>query len=115
MTGSAWRPSCTATTICGSHSPPLLAPLQLRDEEDLATRPDRLVIADLVDLAVDRDRGLLDQMLAEPRIELVHRLDDAAQVLGLDLELAHTAGVAPAETGSERDPRRHQGRVLPGV
>src|SRR5207237_10386637 len=83
MTGSAWRPSCTATTICGSHSPPLLAPLQLRDEEDLAARPDRLVIADLVALAVDRDRGLLDQMLAEPRQELVHRLDHAAHARGL--------------------------------
>jgi hypothetical protein len=54
-----------------------------------------------VDLAVDGDGGFLFEVMAEPRIEFVHFLDDAAQVPGLDSELAHAAGVAPAEAGGE--------------
>ncbi len=44
----------------------------------------RLEIADLVDLAIDRDRGFLLQMLAEPGIEPVQFLDHAAQAFRLD-------------------------------
>ena len=46
-------------------------------------------------------------MLAEAGVELVHRLDDAAQVLGLDREFAHAAGVPPAEAGGTHDPGGH--------
>jgi len=54
-----------------------------------------------VDLAVDRDGGLFFEVVAEPRVELVHLADHAAQVFGLDLKLAHAAGIAPAEAGGD--------------
>src|SRR5437762_11262304 len=62
-----------------------LTAFELRDEEDLAALADLLEIAGLVvDLAVDRDGGLLFKVLAKPRIELVERLDHVAQALRLD-------------------------------
>jgi hypothetical protein len=46
-------------------------------------------------------------MLADAGVEPVHRLDDAAQISGLDGEFAHAAGVAAAEAGGEDNPRGH--------
>src|SRR5262245_43712389 len=82
-----------------------LSALDLRDEEDFAALAERLQIADLVDLAVDGDGGLFFEMRAEARIELVERLDDAAQVSRRDLEFAHAAGVAAAEPARQGHPR----------
>src|SRR5712692_5368528 len=84
---------------------PELPAFELGDEEDLAAFADRLEIGGLVDRAVDRDGGFFDEVLAEAGVEAVHFLDDAAQVLGLDREFAHTAGVAAAEPGRELNPR----------
>ena len=77
------------------------ATFEFGDEEDLATRADRLEIGGLVEGAVDRDGGFFFEVMAQARVELVHRLDDAAQVSGFDLKFAHAAGVAPAEAGGE--------------
>src|SRR5215469_17725203 len=74
-----------------------LSALELGDEEDFAAFADRLEIGGLMEGAVDRDGGLLFEMLTEAGVEAVHLLDDAAQVFGLDLEFAHAAGVAAAE------------------
>jgi hypothetical protein len=58
-----------------------------------------------VEGTVDRDGGFLLEVLAQVGVELVHGLDDAAQVPGLDGEFAHAAGVAAAETRGEDNPR----------
>jgi hypothetical protein len=34
---------------------------------------------------IDRDGGFFDEMLTQGGVEFVHRLDDAAQVFGLDV------------------------------
>src|SRR5579862_2564925 len=73
------------------------AAFELGDEEDFAALTDRLVVSDLVDLAVDRDGGFFLQVLAEAGIAPIHFLNHVAQDLCLDLELPHAAGVAPAE------------------
>src|SRR4051812_7742620 len=70
-----------------------LTALDLRDEEHLGARRDRLEVAGLVDRAVDRDGGLLLQVLAQTGEQPVHLPDNAAEVLRLDLELRHAAGV----------------------
>ena len=57
--------------------------------------------------AVDRDGGLFFEVVAQSGVELVHRLDDAAQISGLDLKFAYSAGVAAAEPGGEDDARSH--------
>src|SRR5579863_718857 len=63
------------------------AAFELGDEENLAARPHRLEIGGLVmDRAVDRDGGFFDEMLAEPGIEPVERLQDVAHRLRLDVE-----------------------------
>ena len=54
---------------------------------------------------VDRDGGFFFEVVAETRVELVHRLDDAAQVLGLDLKFTHPTGVTAAEPGGKDDAR----------
>src|SRR5438105_4324248 len=72
------------------------AAFELGDEEDFRAGLERLEVADLVDLAVDGDGGLLLEVLAQAGIEPVHFLDDAAQRLRRDGELPHPAGVAPA-------------------
>jgi addiction module RelE/StbE family toxin len=82
-------------------------PFELWDEEDLAARADRLEIGGLVDRAVDCDDGFFFAVVAQAGVELVHRLDDAAQVPGLDLKFAHPAGVAAAEPCGEDDPGSH--------
>src|SRR5215831_3395304 len=84
-----------------------LSPLELGNEEDFAAFTDRLEIGGLVKGAVDRDGGFLFEMLTEAGVEAVHRLDDAAQVPGLDRKFTHAAGVAAAETGREHNPRGH--------
>jgi hypothetical protein len=89
-----------------------LPSLEFGDEEDFATFADRLEVGGLVDCAVDRDGGFFDEMLAEAGVEAVHFLDDAAQVLGLDRELALAAGVAAAEPAGERNPRGHYNASL---
>src|SRR5512133_2729069 len=81
----------------------LLTALDLRNEIDLAARPQRVVVADFMDLAVDGDAGRLLQMLAEAGIARVQRPDDIARALRLDLELLHAAGVAAAEAADEHD------------
>src|SRR5271168_1976482 len=87
---------------------------ELRDEEHLRARPDDLVVADVVDRAVDRHRGLLLEMLAKPGKAAIHLLDDAAQGLGLDLELGHAAGIGAAETVGQDHPRGHaRGSIRP--
>src|SRR6267142_5489831 len=83
------------------------ATFEFGDEEDLATRADRLEIGGLVEGAVDRDGGFFFEVMAQARVELVHRLDDAAQVSGFDLKFAHAAGVAAAEAGGEDYARGH--------
>ena len=65
-----------------------------------------------MDRAVDRDGGFFFEMLAEAGVEAVHFLDDAAQVLRLDREFAHAAGVAAAEPGGEDEPARPSLSVL---
>src|SRR5436305_1549445 len=83
-----------------------LAAFELWDKEDFAARADPLKIArGVVDLAVDRDGGLLLEVLAEPGIELVERLDDVAKALRLDVEFALAGGVAPAEPARQDDLR----------
>src|SRR5215472_4950287 len=62
-----------------------LTALDLRNEEHLRPGRDRLEIAGLVDRPVDRDGGLLLQVLAQPRKQPVHLADDPAQVLRLHL------------------------------
>src|SRR5215469_17146740 len=84
-----------------------LSAFEFGDEEDFATLADRLEIGGLVEGAVDRDGGFLFQMLTEAGVEAVHLPDNATQVLGLDLEFAHTAGVAATEPGCEHNPRSH--------
>src|SRR5271154_1506706 len=87
------------------------AAFELGDEEDLAALADHLVIADLVvDLAVDRDGGLLLEVLAEAGKPPVHFLDPVAQGLGLDRELPHAAGIAPAEAARQNDTRGSGGQ-----
>src|SRR5215472_2583404 len=79
------------------------AAFQLGDEEDLAALAQLLEVPGLVvDLAVDRDGRLRFEMLAEPGIHLIERLDDVAQALRLDLELPPAAGIAAAEAARER-------------
>jgi hypothetical protein len=58
-------------------------------------------------------RWFFFEMLAEARVEAVHFLDDAAQVLRLDGEFAHAAGVAAAEPAGEHNPRGHTRSFLP--
>src|SRR6266704_6282752 len=79
------------------------AAFELRAETDLAALADRLEVGDLVDLAVDRDGGLLFQVLAEAGLAPVHFLDHIAQGLGLARELPHAAGVFPAEAARQDD------------
>src|SRR6201987_3713714 len=86
----------------------VLAPFEFGDEENFAAFADRLEIGGFVDRAIDRDGGFFFEMLAEPRIEAGHGLDDPAQIFRLDLEFAHAAGIAAAEPGGEHDPRGHQ-------
>jgi len=85
----------------------LSSSFELGDEEDLGARAERLEIGGLVEGAVDRDGGFLFEVVAQARVELVHRLDDCAQVFRLDREFAHPAGVAAAKAGGEDDPRGH--------
>jgi len=85
-------------------------PFEFGDEEDFAAFADRLEIGGLVDGAVDGDGGFFFEALAEAGVEAVHCFDDAAQVLGLDREFAHAAGVAAAEPGCELNPRGHRPR-----
>jgi len=87
--------------------------LKLGDEEDFAAFADRLEIGGLVERAVDRYSGFFDEVFAEAGVEAVHFLDDAAQILGLDREFAHAAGVAAAEPAGEDNPRGHVGSFLP--
>ena len=54
--------------------------------------------------AVDRDGRLLLQVLTQARKQFVHRLQHAAQVLRLHLELPHAAGVTACEARGEDDP-----------
>src|SRR3984893_11394184 len=101
------------------------AAFKFGDEEDLAAFADRLEIGGLVERAVDGDGGFFFEVVAETRVELVHGLDDAAQIPGLDGEFAHPAGVPPAEAGGKHDarlvcshrtnrpPRRGRGRRAP--
>src|ERR1700733_881930 len=84
-----------------------LPALNLRNEENLRARRHRLEIAGLVQLAVDRDRGFLLQVLPQPRIQLIHRLQHTAEVLRFHLELPHTTGVAAREARGEHDPGYH--------
>src|ERR1700730_16538114 len=86
---------------------PGASPFELGDEEHLATRADRLEIGGLVERAVNGDGGLLLKVMAQAGEKLVHRLDDPAQILGLDLKFAYPAGVAAAEPGGEDNPRGH--------
>ena len=59
------RPARWCRYLCRS----LSAAFELRDEEDLAAVAELLEIGRLVvDLAVDRDGGFLDEMIAEARI-----------------------------------------------
>src|SRR5580658_687449 len=108
-------PDAQSSAVAGalplqSHNSTALPAFELGDEEDLAALMQLLVIAGLiVEFAVDGDRGLLLEMLAEPRIHLVEGLDDAAQGLCLDLEFAHAAGVAAAEPARQSDPRGRLG------
>jgi len=55
---------------------------------------------------IDRDGGFFDEMLTQGGVEFVHRLDDAAQVFGLDRKFAHT--VEAAESRGEDHPRGHR-------
>src|SRR5215469_982089 len=80
---------------------PPLSPFEFGDEEDFTAFADRLEIGGLVDRAVDRDGGFFFEVFAETGVEAVHLLDDAAQVLRLDGEFAHPAGVAAAEARGE--------------
>jgi hypothetical protein len=86
----------------------VLSAFELGDEADLAARADRAQIGGLVDGAADRDGGLFLEVVAEAGLELIHRLDDAAQVPRLDREFAHPAGVPPAEPGGKDDSCGHR-------
>src|SRR5579872_6904886 len=100
---------------CRSASPPYMklptgsAAFELRDEEDFAALADLLEIGRLVvNLAVNRDRGLLLKVLAEPRMEPVERLDHVAHRRRLDIELALAAGIAAGEPARQDDVRGHR-------
>ena len=80
-----------------------LSPFELGDEKDLGAWAERLEVGGLVEGTVDCDGGFFFEMLPQAGVELVHRLDDTAQVLGFDLEFAHPAGVPPAEAGGKHD------------
>src|SRR5262245_5808778 len=84
-----------------------LPAFELGNEEDLATFADRLKIGGLVEGAVDRDGGFFFEVQAEAGVAAVHFPDDPAQVLRLDGEFAHPAGVAAAEPRGEDDARGH--------
>src|SRR5215469_15102226 len=88
-------------SLCPTTADDSLSPFELWDEEDFAPLADRLIVGGLVKGAVDRDGGFLFEMLTEAGVEAVHLLDDAAQVLGLDCNFPHAAGVAAAKTGRE--------------
>src|SRR5215472_1139333 len=79
-----------------------LAAFELWDEEHFAPRADALEIArSVVNLAIDCDGGFFFEVLAEPGIERVERLDDVTQAFGLDVELALAAGIAAAESARQ--------------
>src|SRR5262249_13774088 len=91
-----------------------LSAFQLRDEKNLGARSHGLVVADiLVDLAVDGDRGLVLQVVAESRLEPVDFLEDAAKVLGLDRELLDAAGIAPTQATREHYARGSRHAAMP--
>src|ERR1700683_3848907 len=63
------------------------AAFELGDEEHLAALTQLLEVSGgVVDRTIDRDGGLLLEVVAEPRIHLVERLDDVAQGARLDFE-----------------------------
>src|SRR5204862_5527775 len=91
------------------------AAFELRDEEDLAARADLLEIGRLVvDRAVNRDRGLFLEVLAEPRMEPVERLDHVAHRRRLDIEFALAVGIAAGEPARQDDVRDAPGTGLVG-
>src|SRR5215813_13673309 len=101
-------PSIRVPKVVAAMPSPALSPFQLGDEEDLGAWAERLEIGGLVESAIDRDGGFFFEMVSQARVELVHRFDDPPQVLGLDRELAHPAGVAAAKAGGEDDACGHR-------
>src|SRR5712691_1637636 len=80
------------------------AAFELGDEEDLAAPADFLEVGRLiVDRAVDRDGGFLDEVFAEAGVAAIELLEHVAHRRRFDVELPHAAGVAPAETARQRD------------
>src|ERR1051326_209176 len=83
------------------------AAADLRDQHDLAVGVERRLISVLENLAVDRDRHPLVDLMAEPGEAPVELGDHAAHRIGLDLNL----GLPPGETAGSlagEDDARHQ-------
>src|SRR5213078_2276000 len=101
-----WEPGGRRAPLAPQLPRRRLAAFELRDEEDLAALPDLVEIGRLVvDLAVDRDRRFFFEVLAEPRMELVERLDHVAHRRRLDVEFLLAVGVATGEPARQDDVR----------
>ena len=88
---------CSAVTL-QTYENETVAPLtsaDLRDQVDLAIRPDRGEPRVLVNLAVDRERHAAVNEIAQPREADVERVDQVAHRSGLDLKLRGAAGDWP--------------------